>query len=130
MRVDEFYTNMGVNYQEILRRLMNEKLILRFLRKFYEAKEFKELKEAIENKNIQLIFRSAHTIKGNCLNLGLEPLGTSVGKLSDTIKPYKDQLEINDELMNLVIEQFKQVQIDYDTVINNIKLVLELESVN
>lgn len=75
MTAKEFYETIGQNYEEVLERLAgSEALVLRFLKKFSTDKTFSELEKAMEARDIEMIFRQSHTLKGVAANLGLKPL--------------------------------------------------------
>ena len=46
----------------------------RFALKFLEDQSYIQLKQALENKNYEDAFRSAHTLKGVCQNLSFDRL--------------------------------------------------------
>ena len=72
MTAKEFYETIGQNYEEVLERLAgSEALVLRFLKKFSTDKTFSELEKAMEARDIEMIFRQSHTLKGVAANLGL-----------------------------------------------------------
>ena len=65
MTAKEFYETIGQNYEEVLERLAgSEALVLRFLKKFSTDKTFSELEKAMEARDIEMIFRQSHTLKG------------------------------------------------------------------
>ena len=51
MTLKECYTALCGNYDEALSRLMNERLMERFLQKFLSDPSFKEIKDAFDNKD-------------------------------------------------------------------------------
>ena len=61
-------------YEAVLGRLHSEALIQRFTLKFLEDQSYLQLKQALENKNYEDAFRSAHTLKGVCQNLSFDRL--------------------------------------------------------
>ena len=69
MTMQECYKAIGGNYEAVLGRLHSEALIQRFTLKFLEDQSYLQLKQALENKNYEDAFRSAHTLKGVCQNL-------------------------------------------------------------
>ena len=73
MTIQECYEAIGGNYEEVLGRLQSEALIRRFTLKFLEDQSYLQLKQALENKNYEDAFRSAHTLKGVCQKLSFEP---------------------------------------------------------
>ena len=62
--MQECYKAIGGNYEAVLGRLHSEALIQRFTLKFLEDQSYLQLKQALENKNYEDAFRSAHTLKG------------------------------------------------------------------
>ena len=51
MTLKECYTALCGNYDEALSRLMNERLMERFLQKFLSDPSFNEIKDAFESKD-------------------------------------------------------------------------------
>lgn len=72
--MQECYKAIGGNYEAVLGRLHSEALIQRFTLKFLEDQSYLQLKQALENKNYEDAFRSAHTLKGVCQNLSFDRL--------------------------------------------------------
>lgn len=96
MTVRECYVSMEADYDEIIRRLMTDERIARFLGKFLNDKSFESLCTAMEQKNVEEAFRAAHTLKGVSQNLALTRLGHSVERLTERLRnatEYKDDLD-------------------------------------
>ena len=74
MTVKECYEQMGADYEGVLGRLRSEVLIKKFAKKFLDDGSFRSLKDNLAQKNGEEAFRAAHTLKGICLNLGLDRL--------------------------------------------------------
>ena len=74
MTMQECYKAIGGKYEAVLGRLHSEALIQRFTLKFLEDQSYLQLKQALENKNYEDAFRSAHTLKGVCQNLSFDRL--------------------------------------------------------
>ena len=74
MTMQECYKAIGGKYEAVLGRLHSEALIQRFTLKFFEDQSYLQLKQALENKNYEDAFRSAHTLKGVCQNLSFDRL--------------------------------------------------------
>ena len=74
MTMQECYKAIGGNYEAVLGRLHSEALIQRFTLKFLEDQSYLQLKQALENKNYEDAFRSAHTLKGVCQKLSFDRL--------------------------------------------------------
>ena len=71
MNLEECYEAMESNYDDVMRRLGSETLVRKFVLKFLDDTSFQGLKEGLENQDAELAFRSAHTLKGVCMNLGI-----------------------------------------------------------
>lgn len=115
MTMSECYSLMRGDYSEALTRLMNEKLMERFLQKFLLDPSFGELKEAMANKDGEKAFRASHTLKGVSANLSLKKLYDSSSLLTETLRNSNGM--IPEESYAL----FDTVSDDYNTVINTIK---------
>lgn len=109
MTTKECYERMGADYEDVLGRLMSEKLVRKFLYKFADAKDMETLKSSLETKDYETAFRMAHSIKGVCANLGISRLGASSSELCEELRggKYTDKVE---PLMVVV-------QADYDATI-------------
>ena len=114
MTLKECYTALCGNYDEALSRLMNERLMERFLQKFLSDPSFNEIKDAIENKDGDKAFRGAHTLKGVSANLAFTKLSTSSSLLTESLRNTNGV--IPDEAYGL----YKSVEEDYNLVINTI----------
>lgn len=109
MTTKECYELMGADYEDVLGRLMNDKLVKRFLYKFADAKDMEELKNSLAAKDYETAFRMAHNLKGVCANLGISKLGASSSELCEELRDgqYTDKVE---PLMAVV-------QADYDATL-------------
>ena len=77
MNLEECYEAIDSDYDDVMRRLGSETLVRKFVLKFLDDTSFQGLKEGLENQNAELAFRSAHTLKGVCMNLGFTKLNTT-----------------------------------------------------
>lgn len=71
MTIEECYIKMGANYQDVIKRLPSVSMIEKFALKFREDMSFQELEKALNDKQVEIAFRAAHTLKGVCMNLAL-----------------------------------------------------------
>ena len=71
MTLQEFYAQIGGNYADTVRRLCNESLVLRFVKKYPANPSFDELCAAVNQADWETAFRAVHTLKGVAQNLGL-----------------------------------------------------------
>ncbi len=113
MTTKECYELMSADYEDALGRLMNDKLVKRFLYKFADAKEMEMLKNSLEAQDYETAFRMAHNLKGVCANLSISKLGASSSDLCEELRDgkYTDKVE---PLMAVV-------QADYDTTVAAIR---------
>lgn len=119
MTIEECYVKMGANYQDVIKRLPSAKMIEKFALKFKEDTSFQELEMALNEKQVDLAFRAAHTLKGVCMNLGFDHL-------------YKPSFEITESLrasnLELALQQFDAVKEQYTKTIDALnEFVLENE---
>lgn len=108
MTIEECYKKMGANYQDVIKRLPSVSMIEKFALKFREDTSFQELETALNEKQVDLAFRAAHTLKGVCMNLGFDHL-------------YKPSFEITESLrasnLDLALQQFAAVKEQYSKTI-------------
>lgn len=115
MTLNDCYTLMGGNYQEAKSRLMNDKLVERFIQKFLQDTSFQELEKAMEAKDGETAFRCAHTLKGVSANLSLSLLASSSSLLTEELRNKGGV--IPEEAYRL----FEEVKKDYSLTTETIK---------
>ena len=116
MTMQECYKAIGGNYEAVLGRLHSEALIQRFTLKFLEDQSYLQLKQALENKNYEDAFRSAHTLKGVCQNLSFDRLYEVSNELTELLrdrttgeKPgIPEAMEKVTEVYEMTIEEIKK----------------------
>ena len=74
MTVQECYESIGSDFEGVLARMGSEAMVKRFALKFLDDPCYGNLVKAVEEQNAEDAFRAAHTLKGICLNLGLDRL--------------------------------------------------------
>ena len=82
MTIRECYDELGLDFDAVLSRLVNEKFALKFL----DDPSFQNLKDALDSKDVETAFRAAHTLKGVCLNLGFDNLYPSSKDLTELLR--------------------------------------------
>lgn len=112
MNIKEFYEIVGGNYDDVLSRLNNEMLISRIVKKFGEDPSFKQLEEALKEKNVDLAFRAAHTLKGICLNLGFDQLSKNAVDITEILRSGS---------LDGTAELFDSIKASYDNTIESLK---------
>jgi HPt (histidine-containing phosphotransfer) domain-containing protein len=106
MKIEEFYKKVGGNYNEVLSRLMNDKLILKFVLKFKSDDTYKSLSEALNNKDYKTAFRAAHTMKGVCSTLGFQDLFSVSSELTEVLRKDEIDLDYAETLFNKLKETY------------------------
>ena len=105
MTLEECYKALGGSYTDVLSRLMNDKMITKYLGKFTEDTSYNDIFTALEAKDYETAFRAAHTLKGLCLNLGLVVTEALRGKTDETTPAMLEELKANYESSVLAIKQ-------------------------
>ena len=119
MNLNEFYESMNVDLNVVLQRLLRKNLIIKYFKMFLDDTSFSSLQEAMKSHDGQLAFRSAHTLKGLCLNLEFQSVFPLLYQLTDALRGNEVTLEAE--------ELFEEFSHQYFQLINNIQNVLEIE---
>lgn len=98
MTVQACYEVLGANYRDVMSRLIKEERVEKFLKKFLEDKSFGMLEVSMEEGNVEVAFRAAHTLKGVSQNLSLDNLYGPAQRLSDYLK---ENRELGGEVQSL-----------------------------
>ena len=102
MTLEECYTALGGDYQDVLGRLRSEKLVSKFLLKFLDDGSY----------DLLVTFRAAHTIKGVGQNLSFTRLFTSASQLCEALRPGGPPQSP---------DLFTQVKTDYEATLSAIR---------
>ena len=116
MTVKECYEQMGADYEGVLGRLRSEALIKKFAKKFLDDGSFQSLKDNLAAGNGEEAFRAAHTLKGICLNLGLDRLYKVSACLTEKLRGRE---------FNGYEEAYEEVQQEYQKTIEAIRTMAE-----
>ncbi len=115
MTMQECYEAIGGNYEAVLGRLHSEALIRRFALKFLEDQSYIQLKQALENKNYEDAYRSAHTLKGVCQKLSFDRLYEVSNDLTELLRDrtgeqpgISEAMEKVTEVYEMTIEEIKK----------------------
>ena len=89
MTLKECYAILDGNYTDVMERLKDETIIIRFVKMFAKEDSISKLKHALASDDIQTALRIVHSIKGNCMSLGF----TQLQKISEEIaEPLRNNL--------------------------------------
>ncbi len=106
MTIQECYTALGGNYDDVIGRLRSERLVQKFVLKFTDDGSYDLLISALENGNAEEAFRAAHTIKGMCQNLSFTKLANSASALTEALRGL--DIKAADGLLEPVKEDYKK----------------------
>ena len=120
MTLQEFYTRIGGNYDDTLRRIPSEALVRKFVLKYPNDPSFGQLKDALAAQDWETAFRAAHTLKGVSRDLGFTPLFEAAAALSDALRLDDAGVPAN---MEAVPELMPAVRDAYATVVDAIAII-------
>lgn len=115
MTVQEFYEEVGGDYNDIMSRLRTEERIKKFAGMFTRDESYAALVRYIESGDADEAFRAAHTMKGMCQNMAFTRLYQSSHAITEILRG-KD-LEGAKQMLDTVTE-------DYNIVIAGIEKLL------
>ena len=77
----------GIDVDEAMARFVqNEALMMKFLLRFSQDKNFDLLKQAMENRNAAAGYTAAHTLKGVVGNLSMKDLFTQASAVTEDLR--------------------------------------------
>lgn len=96
IKVKEMLKGAGVDLEKTLARFMgNEALYCKFLLRFPSDPNYLDLEKALREKDLDLVERAAHTLKGVSANLGLDPVAAVMAEIVKSVRQGEaDQLPI------------------------------------
>lgn len=104
MTLQECYTALEGDYQEVVGRLYSEALVKKFVIKFLADKSFALLDESLKAENYEDAFRAAHTLKGVAQNLSFTRLYQSSHAITEALR---------DKEYDKAVQLFSAVEADY-----------------
>lgn len=106
----------GIDVDGTLSRFMGRvEMFEKFIFRFLEDKNYSVLCDEIENANVKEAFVAAHTLKGVCANIGLNPLNLAASEITELLRAEKLE-EAKEYLPNVKAAYDKMVD-----VINSVK---------
>lgn len=110
MTLEACYKEIGSDFSAAVARMSgSEKMLGKFARKFPNDPTAAELFSCLEKEDYQTAFRMAHTLKGLCLNLGLDKLQRSSAELTESLRS-----GVSEKTPELA----QQVRSDYEATVN------------
>ena len=111
MELEELYQKIGGDLKNVMKRIPNEAMIGKFVRKYANDPTYNRLTAAVEAKNWKDAFLAAHTLKGVAQNLGFDALYRASSALTEHLRGGKP---LTDESLYNAVER------DHMLVINSI----------
>lgn len=116
MNVKECYEMLGGDYDEIMRLMISEERVIKYLLKFKEDHCMLDLTTALNDKRYDEAFRFAHTLKGVSINLMMKRLEASCSALTEALRAKQTEVE---QLYNQVKSDYELTIQAIDCLINN-----------
>ncbi len=113
--LQEAYDQIGADFHDVSKRLINKALVARFAAKFLDDTSFATLKEGLAEGDAKKAFMAAHTLKGVCSNLGFTNLFKPASELTEALRG--GSLDGSDVL-------FPQVEAEYNKTVEALKSAL------
>lgn len=116
MNLKEMYAACGGNYEEVMRRLPKESMVVKFVKRLPNEVSLVDLEQALVAGDVKHAFSFAHAMKGVCQNLNLDRLGNSSSALTEELragrleagKALLDQVKADYELTCKAISQLEE----------------------
>ena len=118
MELEEFYKQVGGNFEDVKRRLLNEEFIRKFVLKFKDDETFDNLIDAFNKADYKEAFRFIHTLKGTSSSSSTEDIKTQIMNVNQEIKA------LNDQFYNLMSKE------DIDQLITNLTIEHKISPTN
>lgn len=112
MTLEECYSKLEGDYTEARNRLMNDRLIDRFILKFPDDPSMSALKEMVAAGDNAAAFRAVHTLKGVAANLAFTRLFRDAFNLTEQLRDLKSDPDM---------EMYNALNASYDLVIATLK---------
>ena len=85
--IQDAYEKIGADYNDVVRRLTSEALVVRFAGKFLQDNSFENLRTALANNDVNGAFLASHTLKGIAQNMGFSNLFEPSNALAEFLRP-------------------------------------------
>ena len=121
MSMIELYTRVGANYQEVVQRLGQDRIIEHFIRRFVEDNTFESLMKAYEEGEEQEIYSKACIFAEICRNLSLSRLAETATVITEAYRPEHSANRRDFFVRDLFETLFDQ----YDATVKEIRMALK-----
>lgn len=84
--IQDAYEQIGADFADVVRRLTNEALVVRFAGKFLQDGSFESLRAALDQGDVDGAFLASHTLKGIAQNMGFTNLFEPSNELTEELR--------------------------------------------
>lgn len=98
MTIRELYDRMGGSYEHACKVMKMDKLIDRYVRRFKDSQVGEKLAAAGKTMDGTALFEAAHSMKGVCLNLGLDELGRRAEEITEEFRLGRERRMTDEEV--------------------------------
>ena len=112
MTLEECYNEIGGNYIDVLKRLLKEERVLKFVKTFPSQDVITPIETALNNKDYKNAFMASHSLKGVCATLSFSRLFKSSSDLTECLR--------GDEITEDPIPLFKILKENYKETVDAI----------
>ena len=113
MNIQEFYDFIGGDFKDMMSRINNESLVLRFVKKFVDDQSFSDLKKSLEERDFKKAFVAVHTLKGLALNLSYTSLVEVSSKLTEYLRNSDTKVIEVDKALSML----KDIEVVYKKIV-------------
>lgn len=106
--IQDAYEKIGADYNDVVRRLTSEALVVRFAGKFLQDNSFENLCTALANNDVNGAFLASHTLKGIAQNMGFSNLFEPSNALAEFLRPIPETAAGSEELFAAVEAEYNK----------------------
>lgn len=121
MDIKELYGIAGGSYDEIKEIMLSDRLINKYVLKFKDLPLMDELDKNLRSKDYKTAFRTVHSLKGACQNIGFKGLQMSAVALTELLRPVGEN-EDNAELYYIDEERLEKL---YTNIKEDYKIIID-----
>ena len=112
MTIEQCYSAIESNYEEVLGRFAGNKMLVeKFARKFLDDPSYQTLVDTMDKADYEEAFRAAHTLKGVVANMGLTPMYNAVCVIVEPLRVKRGDGDYNAMLSDIEKEYEKPVEV-------------------
>ena len=122
MNIQELYQSIDGDYDQAIRVLRVEKLVVKHIRRFVDNDVVDGLLAAGSSMDPTDLFEAAHAVKGVAANLGLTKLSDVASEITEDFRPGNER-KLSDEDVKQRIETIREL---HEQIVYKIRKYIEL----